>query len=136
MKLSRILIITAVVGAMLAGCKKDDPTFTVKFDSRGGSAVAEKIVKKGDKVPKPPDPTLANNGFAGWETAANALWNFDTGVTADMTLFARWNINTYTVTFDPDNGSAVTTQTVEHGKTATAPTNPAKAFTPAAGVGL
>ena len=35
---------------------------------------------------------------------------------ADTTLYAKWQINTYTVTFNTVGGSAVDNQTVEHGK--------------------
>jgi uncharacterized repeat protein (TIGR02543 family) len=43
-----------------------------------------------------------------------------------MTLYARWAINSYLVTFDSDGGSAVTAQNVVHGSTATKPTDPTR----------
>ena len=58
----------------------------------------------------PADPTLTGYTFAGWNTAANGSGTtFDdtTLVTADVTVYAQWTIDTYTVTFDSQGGSAV-----------------------------
>ena len=125
-----LILTTAVFAAVFSSCDKDDVTYTVTFDSKGGSAVTAQTVKQGDKVQKPADPTRANYSLAGWAKADNetsALWNFETEtVTEDMTLFARWSINMYSVTFDSDGGSAVTTQNVAHGSTATKPADPTR----------
>lgn len=56
--------------------------------------------------------------FSGWSTS------FDS-ITADTTVSAFWNINSYTVTFVAD-GETVDTQTVKHGEAATAPAIPEK----------
>ena len=66
---------------------------TVTFDSRGGSAVAEQIVKIGDKVIKPADPVYSSYGFGGWykDSGFAESWNFavDT-VSGNVTLYAKW----------------------------------------------
>jgi uncharacterized repeat protein (TIGR02543 family) len=107
------ILMTALFAALLSSCEKDDaPTFAVTFDSKGGTPTPlEQIVKKGGTVEKPADPTLTNHLFAGWTTADNAtssLWDFEKGtVTANMTLYAKWAQNTYTVTVSSDeNGKA------------------------------
>jgi len=125
-----LILTTAVFAAVFSSCDKDDVTYTVTFDSKGGSAVTAQTVKQGDKVQKPADPTRENYSLAGWAKADNetsALWNFETEtVTANMTLFARWSINMYSVTFDSNGGSAVTAQNVAHGGTATKPADPTR----------
>ena len=66
--------------------------YTVKFDSNGGSAVADKVVNKGDKVTKPDDPTKPGFVFAGWykEAALTTAYNFNDAVMSNFTLYAKW----------------------------------------------
>ena len=55
------LVVAAMIFsvATVTSCKKDEEkTFTVTFNSNGGSAVEAKTVKKGDKVAEPLAPTL------------------------------------------------------------------------------
>ena len=135
MKKYFLYIITTifVFTTVFTSCEKDEeiPTYTVRFDSKGGTPTPqEQTVKEGGKVTKPSDPTRDNYSFTGWVTADNetaALWSFETGtVTGNITLFAQWAINTYTVTFDSDGGSAVAAQNVTHGNTASKPTDPTR----------
>jgi uncharacterized repeat protein (TIGR02543 family) len=68
-------------------------TFTVTFNSQGGSAVTSATVASGAKVTKPTDPTRSGYTFAGWykESACLNVWNFSTDtVTAIVTLYAKW----------------------------------------------
>lgn len=45
----------------------------------------------------------------------------------EITLYAKWNINKYQVSFNTDGGSSIVSQTIEHNKTATRPsTDPTK----------
>ncbi|MCL2517938.1 MAG: InlB B-repeat-containing protein [Oscillospiraceae bacterium] len=68
------------------------PTFTVTFNSNGGSAVSSQSVASGGKAAKPSDPTRAGYTFAGWyaDSGLTAAYNFDTAVTANLTLYAKW----------------------------------------------
>ena len=109
-------------------------TYTVTFNSNGGSAVPAQTVESGEKITEPPPPTKPTFTFGGWYKDNNAFaepWNFATDtVTAALTLYAKWNSGggtTYTVTFDSNNGSAVAPKTVESGGKVTEPTPPTKA---------
>ncbi|WP_165782678.1 InlB B-repeat-containing protein [Bifidobacterium margollesii] len=62
---------------------------TVAFDSAGGSAVASQRVANGGKVRQPANPTRSGYAFAGWYYG-NAKWDFNRGVTANITLTAHW----------------------------------------------
>ena len=94
--MNRLLIIAAFLGIVLAGCKekeKEDPTYIVTFDSKGGSAVESQTVKRGGKIVEPKDPTRSEHAFDAWykETALTNKWNFANDiVTADITLYAKW----------------------------------------------
>ncbi len=63
--------------------------FTVTFDSDGGSAVAAVTVKGGEKAAKPADPAKDGYTFKGW-LLGDAEYNFETLVTGDITLKAKW----------------------------------------------
>ena len=134
-KIFSLILITAMFAAVLSSCKKDDlPTFAVAFDSKGGTPTPEmQIVKKGGTVEKPADPTLPDHQFAGWTTADNAaspLWDFANGtVTADMTLYAKWEYNPPppligTVSFNGNghtSGIVPASETVSNGSSITLP---------------
>ena len=68
-------------------------SFTVSFQTSGGSDVASVSVLNGKTVAKPADPTKEGNAFIGWYTdsAYTKEFNFDTTVIgADTTVYARW----------------------------------------------
>ena len=70
-----------------------EKTFTVTFDSNGGSAVASQTVKEGEKAAKPANPTRDGYTFEGWfaDEALNTAYDFNTPVTSDITLYADWD---------------------------------------------
>ena len=70
-----------------------EKTFTVTFDSNGGSKVASQTVKEGEKVAKPANPTLSGYTFEGWfvDKALKTAYDFNTPVTSDITLYASWD---------------------------------------------
>jgi uncharacterized repeat protein (TIGR02543 family) len=80
-------------------------TYTVTFNSQGGSAVADQTVNHGDKVTRPADPTRSGYAFNGWYPAASGgtKWDFASEiVTANLTLYAHWNASiTPTVSLKP-----------------------------------
>ena len=65
-------------------------SFTVQFNSNGGTSVDSQNVLKGDKVAKPSDPTNDGYRFIGWYYQGEE-WSFiGYSVTEDMTLTAKW----------------------------------------------
>ncbi len=99
----------------------------VSFNKNGhGTAPASQTVELNGKATKPADPTAEGYVFRGWYTTAACTTEFDfnTPITADTTLYAKWN-ETYTVTFNVgDHGTAPAPQKVENGGKATKPENP------------
>ena len=68
-------------------------SFTVTFNTDGGSAVADAKVVNGRLLTKPADPTKAGYVFAGWYTdsAFTKAFNFKADkITANVTLYARF----------------------------------------------
>ena len=104
-------------------------TYTVTFNTNGGSDVDSQTVAHGGKVTKPEAPTKTGYTFAGWYSDANfnTPWNFDTNtVSGNMTLYAKWNINQYTVTFNTNGGSDVDSLSVDYGDIVTKPADPTR----------
>lgn len=100
--------------------------YRVVFQTAYGTAPAEQKVALNGKATKPADPTATGYIFKGWYTSQlyTAEFDFNTPITADTTLYAKWN-ETYTVTFNVGrHGTAPTAQTVENGGKATKPENP------------
>ena len=65
-------------------------SYTVTFNSAGGSAVAAKSITNGAAVGPLPTPTRVGYAFDGWYTAAGAKISPTAPVTGSMTLTARW----------------------------------------------
>lgn len=97
-------------------------TYTVTFNTNGGTSVASANVQYGQTVAKPSDPALDGKRFVGWTTdaAGTKPYGFGTPVTGDLTLYAKW-VKTRTVTFDSQGGTDVPSQTVDDGGQAVAP---------------
>ncbi|WP_461205958.1 InlB B-repeat-containing protein, partial [Clostridium sp. DL1XJH146] len=82
-------------------------SYAVTFDVDGGSTVASESVVYNTKVTNPAAPTKTGYSFGGWYTDNTfaTLFDFDSVlVTEDTTIYAKWNINSYAVTFDVDGG--------------------------------
>src|SRR5690606_11589041 len=68
-------------------------SYTVTFESSGGSTVPNQTVLKNGLIVKPTDPTKADHTFDGWykEASFTTLWNFDLDkVTNNTTLYAKF----------------------------------------------
>lgn len=86
-----------------------DPTpspqtsYTVIFDSNGGSYVKAQTVLSGENAKIPDDPEKEDNSFMGWYLSEGFAFRFDfsTPISQDITLYAKWwDINDNT---DSDN---------------------------------
>lgn len=100
--------------------------FVVTFDTQGGSVVSSQTVSFGAKATQPTAPTRTMYEFGGWykESGCTTLWNFSLEtVTGNVTIYAKW-IPKYTVTFDSQGGSAVSSQIITFGHYAVQPVNP------------
>ncbi len=87
-------------------------SFTVRFVSTE-NAIPDQIVKYQGKVEKPATPVTEHFVFAGWyqtydpeEKIFSNLWDFDNNtVSGDLTLYAKWDPKTYTVTWKNWDGT-------------------------------
>jgi len=118
-------------GVMEAIFTINTPAYTVTFNSNGGSSIDNITgVTHGAKITAPTAPARTGHTFGGWYRDAELaeVWEFAVNtVTSAITLYAKWTINTYTVSFNSNGGTSVSQLTgVEYGATITAPPAPAK----------
>ena len=102
-------------------------TYTVTFETSGGSAVAPVTVDAGSTVTKPADPTKSGYTFGGWykDSTLQTPWDFANGtVTADTTLYAKWTANPPAPSYDDSDPTyAVSTPAAENGSVTVSPKN-------------
>ena len=78
--------------------------YTVTFNSgEGASEVASQTVKENETAAKPEDPVKEGYDFAGWKLNGKT-YDFDTAVTGDITLEAKWKLTRYSITYKLNNG--------------------------------
>lgn len=106
--------------------------FNVYFDADSDTEVPTQRVKSGERAIRPDNPTKSATEtelyeFIGWFIDGSE-YDFDTFITSNITLTARYNTvdRYYTVTFDTDGGTNISTQRVKWGEKATKPDNPQK----------
>jgi uncharacterized repeat protein (TIGR02543 family) len=106
-------------------------TYTVDFQENGGTAVTDLTgLLAGALVAEPSSPTKTGYVFDGWyeDVALTNSWNFMVETVAgDMTLYAKWVANQYTITFDSAGGSYIAPITQDYSSAVTAPANPTRA---------
>ena len=104
-------------------------TYTVDFQTDGGSSVPSQTVARGQRATQPANPTRLGFIFANWykDNSKTQIFDFATDtISQDITIYAKWSTVAYTVSFDTDGGSSVPQQTVVHGQRATQPVNPTR----------
>ncbi|MDR0898571.1 MAG: InlB B-repeat-containing protein, partial [Oscillospiraceae bacterium] len=103
-------------------------TYSVAFDSNGGSPVDTQFVLEGETADRPDDPTRTGYTFGGWYSDAGLTmpYDFSRPVTGDMTLYARWIGANHTVIFDSNGGSAIPPQQVRDGQPIQQPADPTR----------
>ena len=105
-----------------------EDSYKVTFDAMGGSAVEEQQVKAGEVANEPEAPTRDHYVFKGWYTNQDykKAFDFDTEIDSDITLYAKWEKEVYTVSFDSAGGSAAAEQKVAYQDKAEEPEAPTK----------
>ncbi|MFA7126184.1 MAG: leucine-rich repeat protein [Bacilli bacterium] len=109
---------------LLAGCTPKETTITISFQSNGALPIAA-IESSPNSTLLLPTPSKEGYTFDGWQTDSTIF--FDEGVfTTDVTLYARWKTNSYTVIFLDYDESIISTQDVHYQGDATLPSFPTR----------
>ena len=141
---SKCVVVAFCFAVLFLGCKvhtepvKPAATYTVTFNANDGSETpaiftqtfTENVVQN---LTSSSEMNISKTEyqFTGWATtqdASNAEYSDGQPFTAaqNITLYAVWKANQYSITFNPDNGSAPIVITQAFGSAMTAPENPLK----------
>lgn len=120
-------------------------TYTVSFETDGGTSIPDQSVKKGETPSKPSDPTKEGYKFDGWYTSTSYTteFNFDDPITSNVTVYAKWTKDstgdgggsdggdtgdgsTHTVTYVVNGGTPVVPETVKDGLKLMPPFDPSR----------
>ena len=96
-------------------------TYTITFDTAGGSEIAPITQDYGTVITAPEAPTREGYTFIGWDKEIPTTMPAE-----NMTVTAQWEINQYTITFDTNGGSEIAPITQEYGTHITAPADPTR----------
>ena len=110
-------------------------TYNVTLNADGGTIAEEKNITNytygvGATLPTKDDMTREGYTFDGWydnnDFSGSSVTTISPTDTGAKTFYAKWTINSYSVTFNSNNGSDIDSQTVDYGDTVAEPTAPAK----------
>ena len=96
-------------------------TYTITFDTAGGSEIAPITQDYGTVITAPEAPTREGYTFIGWDKEIPTTMPAE-----NMTVTAQWKINRYTITFDTAGGSEIAPITQDYGTAITAPADPTR----------
>ncbi|MCI8362325.1 MAG: BspA family leucine-rich repeat surface protein, partial [Clostridia bacterium] len=102
------------------------PKYKVTLETNGGEINSGEVTQytEGEEVTLPEDVTKEGYNFAGWYDneglTGSPVTSIPSTATGDKTFYAKWERNTFTVTFK-DGTERTNVQTVNSGENATAP---------------
>ncbi len=97
-------IVAGTFGNMTLYANYSINSYTISFDSAGGSAVAPVTQEYDTAVSAPPAPTRNGYGFNGWLTEEGEAFVFDKIPAYDVALTADWELIRYTITYNLNGG--------------------------------
>jgi len=102
--------------------------FTVSYNTNGGSEIADEDVNIFGRATKPVNPVRPGYTFIDWysDQLLNNVFDFNTLITQDTTLYAKWEQIMYTVSFNTNGGSMIPNIEVGMYEKVLQPTDPAR----------
>ena len=91
---------------------------TISFNSNGGSPVTAITEDYNTGVNQPSVPEKEGHTFVGWYTDDGTFeeeYTFTTMPAEDIELFAKWDVNKYTITFVTNGGDEIDQMLIEYG---------------------
>ena len=106
-------------------------TYSISYDLQDGTLAGKPATHTYGQTTEIPDPAKTGYTFDGWTVNDGSDKVKDlvlgaTDYTADITLYANWTINRYTITFDTGEGSSVDPIEAAYDEQITAPEDPTR----------
>jgi len=95
--------------------------YTVTVKPENGEADITITQDYGTQIAAPADPTREGYTFIGWDTEIPTTMPAE-----NMTITAKWKVNSYTITFDTAGGSEIAPITQDYGTAIVAPADPTR----------
>lgn len=105
--------------------KYEQIDYSISFESNGGSPVDTITGKYGDVVLEPTAPTKTGYTFVGWfeDEDLRYEYSFSSMPDTNPTLYAKWQINSYTISFVTNCDSTLSPLTAQYGSEISDPNN-------------
>lgn len=116
-----ISIMLFLMACSPSGVTIDDTTYQINYLTDGGSTISPQTYAKGDTIILPDAPTKIGYTFLGWNQPIPEIMPDES-----LTFMARWQINTYTITFDMDGGIDIEPIDIIYGEAIRLNVNPSK----------
>lgn len=103
--------------------------FTINFNANQGSEVGSNKTGYNTTINPPDEPVRTGYAFEGWYTNKEGTdaWDFQADtVTGDLTLYAKWKKNKYTVDFDSNGGTGVESMKQDYDSIVVIPKGPSR----------
>lgn len=107
-----------ITGPLTMEAIYDINSYTISFDSKGGSSVADITRNYNEEIGTLPVPTKNRQVFVGWYEDEEYTTPIDstTKVTATKTYYAKWrDLNNFVIQFNSNGGNEIASITVEEG---------------------
>jgi uncharacterized repeat protein (TIGR02543 family) len=124
MKKISLVIGTILMLTVIVSCNR---TVSIIYETNGGTAVSSEDVGQLAAFEEPVT-TKTGYSFDGWykEASFDTLFDFSVGSSRNMTLYAKWTINQYTLSFETDNGQTIDAITDDYQALLSMPDDPEK----------
>ncbi|MGD9910597.1 MAG: InlB B-repeat-containing protein, partial [Candidatus Izemoplasmatales bacterium] len=101
---------------------------TISFEENGGTVVEDISGDLGTSVTAPSNPTKTGYTFGGWylEDTFETSYTFSVFPNDNLTLYAKWNVNQYDLTFEVNGGTPIDAISFDYHSAITLPENPTK----------
>lgn len=111
-----------------AYAKWDAKQFTVTFVTDSETVIEPVTGTYDQAIEAPEEPTKVGHTFAGWYTDSEfeMMYDFDTLITGDLMLYAKWEPIIYTLTFDTNGGNDVEAEQAAYMTLFDAPADPTR----------
>ncbi len=102
-----------ILGLSLMGCKE---RFEVSFDTDGGTRIESIRVDGNSTVDRPDDPERYGHTFIGWYDHSLVIpFDFDRIISTEITIYAKWEVNLYSITYVDHEGNPLIIITLPYG---------------------
>ena len=100
-----------------SSCQSSDANnLIVTFESNGGTPLDSVFIEREQHIMEPIMPSREGYTFLGWYSDAAFMqsYNFLDPVVENLTLYAKWEVNTYNLVFLDYDGSIITSESIEY----------------------